>query len=288
MPKWFTKAPEVSPQVGQENQFGSSRGLRFGPLRINKTGITANNGTVNSVTLDAEGLHGFNSSGVETIAITPSGAIGYGTDYTAWQFTDAPGGTIKGAMGYDSSTSSYTIIGTTSKLQLGTLSGYDAFYTSSDDLFIAAGIGGTGVIYLSDNGGGANEFHIDGATSIYEDGLGSTVIDCGGSTKTAIVKTSQGYNALYCTESPEVWFMDFARVKKSWKFWKKEYIVDKMFLEVTEAPFIAIPTMNKGIVQIWGKRKGFSKVRFEPKTEKEFTKNNNFWDKSKITVKINK
>jgi hypothetical protein len=38
-----------------------------------------------------------------------------------------------------------------------------------------------------------------------------------------------------------------------------------------------MPTLDKNIVQIWRKRKGFSKIRFEKMTREQFIKNNTFW-----------
>lgn len=286
-PNWFQKPETNTFQFGQESQFGSSRGVRFGPLRINKTGISANNGTVDSVVVNSDGFHGYNDSNNETIAITPSGAAGYGTDGTAWTFTDVPGGTIMGAMGYNTTTTpvSYTVLGTASALMCGTLAGNSAYYTSSGNLFIACGVGSSGkAIYISENGGASNQFSIQGATEISDNGLGDAVIVCGTGIKTAIMPTSKGYNALYCTESPEVWFMDFARYeKKWWQFWKKGKIIcDEMFLEVTSKPYIILPTLDKNIVQIWGKRKGLENKRFEQKTKEDFDKNNAFWDTPNI------
>lgn len=86
-------------------------------------------------------------------------------------------------------------------------------------------------------------------------------------TKNAIVPTSQGYNALYCMESPEVWFMDFCESKDS---------IDPMFLEVTEGDMKFIKLDGEGY-QVWRRRKGFVNTRFEKKTEKEYIKNNKFW-----------
>jgi hypothetical protein len=89
--------------------------------------------------------------------------------------------------------------------------------------------------------------------------------------KTAIVPTSKGFNALYCTESPEVWFMDFCGEDK---------ILDPMFLEVTVRPYHFIKCED-GEYQVWGKRKGHEKKRFESKTEKEFIANERFLNMSK-------
>jgi len=91
------------------------------------------------------------------------------------------------------------------------------------------------------------------------------------SNKTAIVPTSNGFNALYCTESPEVWFMDFAKDKNS---------LDPLFKEVTTSPYHYI-RCEDGEYQVWGKRKGHEKYRFESKTEEEFRANEKFLNMNK-------
>lgn len=185
-------------------------------------------------------------------------------------------------MGYDTSRSptSLTIIGTDAALMCGTLGSNNAFYTSNNEVFIASNIGGTtgGKVYIkgSSTGTGVNSgFYV-------WDFIGSGYVE-----KTAIVPTSKGYNALYCAESPEVWFFDFARIKRTWKFWKKpEVIVDNMFLEVSSPPYIIIPTLDKSVVQIWGKRKGLENKRFEYKSEKEYKANNEFWSTPKVNSSL--
>ena len=106
------------------------------------------------------------------------------------------------------------------------------------------------------------------------------------SNKTAIVPTSKGFNALYCMESPEVWFMDFCygkKVRKWPKFWKTEWQVkpDPMFMEVVEGQIMVMKTEAKNVVQIWGKRKGHATTRFESKTQEEYDKNEAFWSQAK-------
>lgn len=116
-------------------------------------------------------------------------------------------------------------------------------------------------------------------TSFYLSG-GTPKLSIGGVEKTAIVPTSKGYNALYCTESPEVWFWDFAKVVKPkwWKFWEKPtYVIDPLFLETVTGPFVPLPTLVPGWVQIYAKRKGHEGKRFESKTKEEFERNNKFW-----------
>lgn len=161
----------------------------------------------------------------------------------------------------------------------------DADDSSSGDAFLV----GEGVALRSK--GSDNIFFIyDGsnykAVEIKDSG-GDTYLKYGTSTaKTAVVETSKGYKALYCTESPEVWFMDFCegkRVKKKWwKFWDKQWEIkpSRTFLEVTSAPYIPIKTGISGVVQLWAKRRGHEKKRFESKTKQEFESNNKFWSES--------
>ena len=126
--------------------------------------------------------------------------------------------------------------------------------------------------------------------NIYSNTTGNFNINCNtftinsGTPKTAIGPTNSGYKALYTNESPDLWFVDFGKInKKWWQFWKKLIItVDSLFLEVTSPPYHIIPTINKKVVQVWGKRKGFENIRFESKTKEEFEKNNKFWNQSNI------
>lgn len=106
----------------------------------------------------------------------------------------------------------------------------------------------------------------NGTTTIGNDGS-TAFINNNGFIKTAIVKTSSGYNALYCAESPEVWFFDFALDHDS---------IDPMFLEVTEGE-MKIIHCDDGSLQIWRRRKGYAKTRFEEKSAIQFMKNNLFW-----------
>jgi hypothetical protein len=202
--------------------------------------------------------------------------------------------------------------------------------SGSDQLQFYSGGGLTGVVenfgsglglvassnlYLSGNGGGnyiqvtgsstsfptdigLNNHNINGCTGVYlnghylTNGNSSGEIKMDGSNKTAIVPTSKGYNALYCMESPEVWFMDFCvgqrkfSFRKTWKFWKWGFdwiaCPDTMFLEVTLPPYVIMPTLVKGVVQVWGHRKGHETKRFEEKTKAEFAKNEAFLGMAKV------
>ena len=71
-PNWNTDSYENNLSIGQENQFGSTRGLRYGPLRINKTGIFVNNGTLDSTIINNTGFHGYGLSGIEQITLDAS------------------------------------------------------------------------------------------------------------------------------------------------------------------------------------------------------------------------
>ena len=96
------------------------------------------------------------------------------------------------------------------------------------------------------------------------------------SDKVAIVKTSQGFNALYCTESPEVWFMDFCKNKNE---------LDPLFEEVTVAPYHYIKCED-GEYQVWGKRRGHSEKRFGKKSYDEFIANERFLNMNKPRYNI--
>lgn len=144
-----------------------------------------------------------------------------------------------------------------------------------------------GSIYNVDEIKGANDIRITGNGDVrfyrdnsynpgvrFEWGTGkifsySSTINLGGTDKSAIVPTSDGYKALYCAEAPEVWFFDFCDTKES---------IDPMFLEVTEGD-MKFTKLDDGTYQVWRRRKGHAEPekRFAPKTAEEFKKNNEFW-----------
>ena len=97
-------------------------------------------------------------------------------------------------------------------------------------------------------------------------------IKINGTTKTAILETSRGYNALYCLESPEVWFFDFA---------KDENSLDHDFIEATQGESNILKT-DQGELLVFRKRKGYQSTRFEKKTLEQFDKNNRFWGDNAI------
>jgi hypothetical protein len=114
--------------------------------------------------------------------------------------------------------------------------------------------------------------------SITPAGGGNTKISMNGfdlrltSSKTAIVPTSEGFNALYSAESPEVWFFDFCDGSER---------IDPLFLEVTEGEMKFIPCTD-GTFQVWRRRKYHAHKRFTPKTAEEFDKNEKFLRQAKV------
>ena len=309
------------PDSNTEDPFSQSRRLKFGPLRISKEGIFVDNGTndvvkisdsgfqgydsnsINTITLNSTGFHAYNTSGnelikidsagfhgyltagTETIRISGSGIEGYGTTGNTFQFYDSQGGTKYGQIGYLSASGA---------TYLASFSGKDIYFNSDKAVLINAG---TGAIINAGDDGGAGDILLDtsdGTGEVYLKGSDQGSANSSGvffynwdttsyNEKTAIMPTSKGYKALYCTESPEVWFFDFCYGKKVIKnllqFWKTEWEVkpDPLFLEVTEPPYTVIQTGIKNIVQFWGRRKDTKDKRFATKTETEFKENNKFW-----------
>lgn len=230
--------------------------------QVDTIGFHAYNTSANElIRVDNTGLHEYDTSGSTKVELVSGGLFAYGNNGAQIQFkTQSSDSTSKGVLGLDgagdfiiaSNNSNDAKLSAKNALTLAALSA-GIQMTSNQDITLSYG----------------GNFKLNGTT------------------KTAIVPTSQGYKALYCTESPEVWFMDFARIERSWKFWKKpKILVDKTFLEITEAPYITMPTLDKNIVQVWGKRKGFKDTRFESKTQEEFDRNNVFW--SQVDTKESK
>ena len=159
---------------------------------------------------------------------------------------------------------------------------------TSDDYKFLNDAGNGNVFRIEHNTGYAHSLssYLDLATNILHF-TGGSAWTLNGNSKTAIVPTKDGYRALYSMESPEVWFMDFCPGKKVrrkwWKFWDWTWSAtpDPMFLEVTEPPYVIMPTAVKGLVQVWAKRKGHPE-RFEKKTKAEFEKNEAFLKMAKV------
>jgi hypothetical protein len=175
----------------------------------------------------------------------------------------------------------------------GNINLYQHLHVPNIDLALG---GNEGSISNIDRLSGYNDLHIVGNGDVYfprdgSDNAGvrfawgtgkiysySSSINLGGTDKTAIVPTKEGYKALYCAESPEVWFFDFCESKEK---------IDPTFLEVTVAPYRFIKCEDGGY-QVWGKRKGHEDKRFEVKNQEEFEKNEAFLNIPKISVQFTK
>lgn len=150
----------------------------------------------------------------------------------------------------------------------------------------------TGTFYVKDSGSECFRANSFGATTqgyFFEPNshiivhgtpnITSTLPATSGTLKNAIVPTSQGFSALACMESPEVWFMDFCTGTST-------IDIDLLFLEVTVPPYHFI-MCDGGEYQVWGKRKGHEDKRFEAKTGKEFVANERFLNMSKPSYQFN-
>lgn len=216
------------------------------------------------VRLDSLGLHNYNTSGVVLSELIATGFFAYGT--SSVNFKKLPTDpTSYGIIGVDSMNNFIVASNNSNPLQLvgktlTTLASLTSEVDISAQTNIKLGVV-SGAIYLY-----GQTFVISDPTVITNNGA-QAQITSGGFNKTAIVPTSEGYNALYCVEAPEVWFFDFC---------EDEQHIDPMFLEVTEGPMEFI-TCDSGRKQVWRRRKGFGTTRFELKTAKQFIKNNEFW-----------
>jgi hypothetical protein len=239
-------------------------------IRIDFTGFHAYGsvGTSNElVRVDNDGLHGYLLSGVESLNVGPNGINGYGSTGNTFEFYNEVGGTLHGKIGY-------YLDGTSPYFKFEGVNGAGFLIKDQHNVLGLAASGGMlqvsdGLISITAGGQltlkGADSGGVDsGGIYFYNYDLGNYV------EKMAIIPTSKGYNALYCTESPEIWFMDFYKDK-----------VDPLFIEVTESPYHEIECKD-GFTQIWGKRKGLKNKRFGEKTQEEFIRNNQFWSQSKV------
>lgn len=140
-PNWFQKGSLTSPQTTQENQFGSTRGLRYGPLRINKTGIFVNNGTLDSTIITDTGFHGFGLGGTEQITLDAT---------TGFKVTDGTNAVLQ-------ATISGTDAGDVVMGSYGT--GAGVFYDNSAGTFTIKGALSAGTIDIG--GADTTSFHVD-------------------------------------------------------------------------------------------------------------------------------
>lgn len=229
-------------------------------IRVDDQGFHAygTSGTAQElVKVDDTGFHAYNSGGTEQFKISSEGLFAYGNSNIVQRFRSDASSTISyGAIGFSQSDNAFAI---------SALGGYDFYLLGSEDKGGVLGVDDTLLIHA----GTQLAFKKDSNNQyLFYDAAGTTyrtlTMD---SNKTAIVETSKGFNALYCMESPEVWFMDFCESKDK---------IDPLFLEVTTPPYHFIKCED-GEYQVWGKRKGHEKLRFEKKTKSEADENNRFW-----------
>lgn len=215
-PNWFPNGSLTSPQTTQENQFGSTRGLRYGPLRINKTGIFVNNGTLDSTIITDTGFHGFGLTGSEQITLDASTGVNV-TDGTNSIFKAEISGTnvgdvTMGAYGsgagvfYDKSAGSFNIKGTITAYSgiiggwtIGstTLSGTNITLDSAGSIKFFVGGVQKGQLQGSSAGAGgitnvSGDFAVDNNHSYLAKGTGSDYARFGvdGSNNTLLVSSS--------------------------------------------------------------------------------------------------
>lgn len=182
-PNWNTDSYENNLSIGQENQFASTRGLRYGPLRINKTGIFVNNGTLDSTIINNTGFHGYGLSGIEQITLDAS---------TGLNVTDGTNSVLQAVV-------SGTNVG---DVTIGNYAGNNgAFYDKSTNTFYFKGtlsadiVVATGALTVGSNVGIGTAFPAASAGDLaYEDvvekaKLGTTIIQ-GGYIKTDLLTAS--------------------------------------------------------------------------------------------------
>lgn len=158
-PNWFPSSVSTSTQ-NKESQFSSTRGLRYGPLRINKTGIFVNNGELDSTILNSSGFHGYGLTGNEQITLDASTGLNI-TDGTNSVLQAIISGTNVGdvvigaysdgaGVFYDKSASKFYIKGTLSAVD-GTFSGSLSGATGTFSGSISIGSGNN--IFKADSNG---------------------------------------------------------------------------------------------------------------------------------------
>lgn len=238
---------------------------------------------IKQIVMDANGFTAYSTDGSTPVyAITKDGFFSYGTAENLINLRENTASTVSyGQLGF--STTYGHIIQSGDNKNMSVWGNNNTNIIASGTLALLGYASGTAVEIFSDTNmligadsiqitGSGGNVNVDASGKFYVDAGGDIDFTCdnfvlNGSTKTAIVPTTKGYKALYCTESPEVWFMDFCTDKN---------MLDPLFVEVTEPPYHYIKCEDGGY-QVWGKRKGFASTRFEDKTLKQFTDNNSIW-----------
>ncbi len=268
-------ASQISSGTITATQISASAGITATQLSISSlSSITAVLGTV-SVGGIGNGngiLNVYNSSGTLSVNITNSGITIVGN---LLRFADGTiSGTIRGLLGC---TSSGLVIssngngdvlidpGSTGNAKVNK----DTLYFFTNPLTVSD----VSVHTWHDTTAGRDRGSITwGNGALFQVDATGPWIHINGNDKSAIMGTSSGYRALYCMESPEVWFMDFVDEPG------KE---DDMFLEVTEGIMHYVKCEN-GEYQVWRRRRGHAHKRFEEKTREEFIKNEKFLGMAKV------
>jgi len=252
-------------KFGYTNERGAVTGMFIQDASINNAKIgTAAIGTANIGTLTFNEIEGgtailggtANGNGLLQIK-DASGSVIIQGDNLGHHYRDTSGGTL-----VEINASGFNAYGSANVFFKETVGGdYQGFAGASGTAFIVASHANADLsLFAADNK--KLKLSTGGTVDIL-----CTDFQINGSSKSAIVPTSQGYKALYTNESPDVWFMDFCESKEK---------IDPMFLEVTSPPYHFVKCED-GEYQVWGKRKGFESARFENKTKDEFDKNNIFW-----------
>lgn len=204
------------------------------------------------VRIDSTGLHGFDTSGVEHVSVTGAqGQLGlFGNTGAELIMSDLVGGVQFGLLGYYSPGNAIQL--GSFNLKKLTLFGDGGVNVLSQAGDVQIGTVNSGDVVIKPKLA-TGFFHVEASLMGVSGDLSVLGNFAAGGTKSAIVDTSQGKRATYATESPEVWFMDFCGEKDQ---------LNAMFAEVTEPPYHYIKCED-GEYQVWGKRKGYAKVRFE-------------------------
>jgi len=248
---------------------------------------------VELIKVDWEGLKAYGNSGniikvYPTAGALPFFVLGYNSDENTVSLTTLLGGGdfTTGTLELKSYKGPYIRIGSGTgnqelTLYSDSLINLDSDVEISGDLTVIGTLNATvsSTLYADSAdyayAAGALVDFYDAGAIIYAYKDGSDIrFNASGTVKTAIVPTSQGLKTLYCTESPDVWFMDFYKDK-----------VDPLFMEVTKEPYHEVRCTD-GYTQIWGIRKDVNEKRFAPKTSKEFIKNNQFWGQAQYKNKL--
>lgn len=254
------------------------------------TGSTVTIGTSNSIfKADSNGIYLGNATFASApFNVSMAGAL-VSTSGTIAGWTVGANSLSKGTASLSSSGTDGAI--TADKMGMGASPSSDGLlisvgklYMNSNDIKDVAAIY-TDKVY-SKSGGGTTEFQDEFRIKkdyirLYDNGTSNFInvsfdessnrIDMGSGSKTAIVPTTDGYRALYCMESPEVWFMDIQPQGRE---------PDETFVEVTEGKMLTGVLRDEDgqeYTQYWRHRKGFDHVRLEHKTDEQFVANNNFW-----------